>query len=280
MSWRRRIVSLAHVNGTDLYYIEHGKGLPCLVMHGGMGIDHTYLHPWLDSIGDVLHLVYYDHRGNGRSSRPPIETLTWEELAADANALREYLGLDRTVLIGHSFGGFVALEYALRYPQYLSHLILIDTAPAWDYMEEIVANTERKGLTPEMREALTRQGTFTDEEFGNHLRTIAPLYFYKYKPEVAEKLFSKIVFCASAAERGNELQKNYNVVPRLSEIHIPTLLLVGIDDFICPPSQAHRMQKNIPNSELVIFERSGHLPYIEEPDAFFSAVRSWLARKI
>jgi proline iminopeptidase len=70
----------------------------------------------------------------------------------------------------------------------------------------------------------------------------------------------------------------YNVVPRLDEIHIPTLILAGRDDFICPPSQAHILHEGIANSELVIFENSGHLPYIEEAEAFFGPVRDWIKR--
>jgi pimeloyl-ACP methyl ester carboxylesterase len=62
---------VAYLNGTELFYVEVGEGTPCLVMHGGLGFDHTWLHPWLDPLGDVMHLVYYDHRGNGRSGRPP-----------------------------------------------------------------------------------------------------------------------------------------------------------------------------------------------------------------
>lgn len=61
---------IAKINGADLFYLTRGEGLPCLVMHGGLGLDHTYLHPWLDPLGDTLQLVYYDHRGNGRSGRP------------------------------------------------------------------------------------------------------------------------------------------------------------------------------------------------------------------
>lgn len=269
----------AHVNDTELYYVECGTGLPCLVMHGGLGFDHTYLHPWLDPLGDVLHRVYYDHRGNGRSGRPSIDTLTYEQLADDANALRKYLGFDKVVVMGHSAGGFIALEYALRYPQYLSHLILIDTAPAWDYQEEIKANAERKGMTAEMIEIWNAPPSSTDEEFARRVKVMSPLYFYKYNAEVADRLLSKTVFCVAAAKRDDELVKDYNVVARLGEIKAPTLILVGRDDWICPPSQAQRMHKGIPNSELVVFEQSGHFPYVEKPDVFFSAVRDWLARK-
>src|SRR5215210_6762462 len=69
---------VAHLNDTELFYVEVGEGLPCLVMHGGLGFDHSALHPWLDPLGDVMRLVYYDHRGNGRSGRPPSQTITFE----------------------------------------------------------------------------------------------------------------------------------------------------------------------------------------------------------
>lgn len=69
-------MQVAHLNGTELFYVEVVEGTPCLVMHGGLGFDHTCLHPWLDPMGDVMHLVYYDHRGNGRSDRPPSRDAT------------------------------------------------------------------------------------------------------------------------------------------------------------------------------------------------------------
>jgi proline iminopeptidase len=247
-------------------------------MHGGMGFDHTYLHPWLDPLGDVLHLVYYDHRGNGRSGRPPIETLTYEQYAADANGLREHLGFDKVAVVGHSAGGFVALKYAILHPQFLSHLILVDTTPAWDYEKEILANAVRKGVTPEMREVYAHAAT-SDADYSHRFKVLSPLYFHKFDPEVADRLFGKTVFCVTAAKRDKENLKSFNVTSSLHEIEAPTLILVGRHDFICPPSQAERMHKGIPESDIVVFEKSGHLPYAEEPDAFFSTVRNWIKQR-
>lgn len=89
----------------------------------------------------------------------------------------------------------------------------------------------------------------------------------------------KVILNLEAGKRDEELWKTYNVVPRLGEIQAPTLILVGRDDFTCPPSQAERMHKGIPKSELVVFEMSGHFPYAEEPDAFFSTVRRWIGAR-
>jgi proline iminopeptidase len=96
-----------------------------------MCFDHTYLRG-LDIVSDVLRLVYYDHRHNGRSGRPPVETLSHAQLAADAEGLRKLLGLGKVVVLGHSYGGFIALEYALRHPDSVSHLIPQDTAPQFN----------------------------------------------------------------------------------------------------------------------------------------------------
>jgi proline iminopeptidase len=91
-------MAFARVNGTSLFYTTVGRGLPCLVMHGGLGLDLTCLCPHLDPLGDILQLVYYDHRGNGRSGRPPRETMTHAQFAADADALAQHLGYNRVAV--------------------------------------------------------------------------------------------------------------------------------------------------------------------------------------
>src|SRR5579884_4062696 len=266
----------ADINGTQLFYLEVGRGWPCLVMHGGCGFDHTLLHPWLDPLCDILRLIYYDHRGNGRSGRPPLETLTFEQFADDADSLRQHLGIDKIAVVGHSFGGHIALHYALRYPQYLTHLILLDTAPAWDYTDEIVANAKRKGATPDMLALLDFERCATDDDLKKGIRRLAPLYYHHFDLELAERLFGKVIFTGAALRRGGQLLKSYNIADRLKDITAPTLIMTGKDDFITPPSQADRLKHGIPRSTLVILEESGHFPYAEQPEEFFRAVRSWL----
>lgn len=267
---------VAHLNDTELFYVdEAGGGLPFLVMHGGLGLDHTWLYPWLDPLGEQMRLVYYDHRGNGRSGRPPSETLTFEQFCSDADALRDYLGFERVGVMGHSYGGFIALEYALRYPERLSHLILFDTTSAIDYAEEIMANARRKGATQEQMEAFTASPE-SDAEFWRNWKLIEPLYFHNFGAELAERASGKTVPSVEASKAGDAILGGWDLTSRLGEISTPTLVLVGQDDFICPPSRAKILHESIPNSELVVFERSGHLAHIEEPEAFFDAVRGWL----
>ena len=267
---------VARLNGTELFYVEVGEGIPCLVLHGGLGLDHTYLHPWLDPLGDVLRLVYYDHRGAGRSGRPPADTLTFDQLAADADALRAHLGVDRVGLLGHSFGGFVALHYALRYPRRVARLILVSTAAAWDYLAEVAANLVRRGATEEMLRLMASESSPDDAEAGRVFRILAPLYFTRPDAGIAGDLFRRTLFSAVAMTRGRELLRAHDLAHRLGEIAAPTLILAGRDDFITPVSQAERLQRRIHNSRLVLLDRSGHFPHAEEPDAFQTAVRRWV----
>ena len=268
---------VAHLNDTELFYVEVGEGLPCLVMHGGLGGDHSSLHPWLDPLGDVMRLVYYDHRGNGRSGRPRSDSITFEQLCADADALREHLGFEEIAVLGYSFGGFIALEYALRYPERISHLILLDTAPTFDYEEEIEANARRKGATQEQLEALDASAEDEGESW-RLWKVIEPLYFCTFDADLAERVMGKTVISVEAADAGDAIIEGWDLTPRLGEISAPTLILVGRDDFVCPPSQAKIMHEGIPNSELAVFENSGHFTHVEEPEAFFDAVRGWLRR--
>jgi len=114
------------IRDVSLFVEVVGRGDPLVLMHGGPGADHCTLLPFR-RLSDRFTLIFYDHRCNGRSQGAAVSSMTWENLTADAEALRQRLGFERWAVLGHSFGGHVALEYALRYPASLSHLVLLDT---------------------------------------------------------------------------------------------------------------------------------------------------------
>src|SRR5210317_2512497 len=114
------------IRDVSLFVKVVGQGYPLLLMHGGPGMDHTSLLPLLPA-ADRFTLIYFDQRCNGRSDGIPVSSMTWDNLTADAEAIRQRLGFEKWAVLGHSFGGMVALEYALRYPDSLSHLLLMDT---------------------------------------------------------------------------------------------------------------------------------------------------------
>src|SRR5512135_3312569 len=122
----RRGARLLKIEDASLFVDVVGHGYPLLLMHGGPSADHWTMLPFR-RLADQFTVIFYDHRCNGRSTGAPVESMTWENLTADADAIREKLGFERWAVLGHSFGGHVALEYALRYPDSVSHLVLLDT---------------------------------------------------------------------------------------------------------------------------------------------------------
>jgi proline iminopeptidase len=220
--------------------------------------------------------VFYDHRGNGRSERTGRETLTFEQFSADAEALRQELGIGQVVLLGHSYGGFIALDYALRYPGSISRLILISTAPAVDYWPEIRQNMRRRGATPEMIESFESGDWSTDAELKAHVDLVGHLNFAAANEKLAPEVFRDTIYSAYARSAAFDLLQTYDVEPRLREISVPTLVIVGREDVFTPMSQAERLHRAIPGSELEVIENAGHFNYAEQPEPFFPAVRSWL----
>ena len=270
-------------NGVELYYRVEGQGDPALVMHGGLGVDHTpFVNSSFNTLADRLKLVYYDHRCNGRSGCPGIESLTHENLATDAEGLRVALGLEQPTVIGHSYGGFVALEYALRYSSKPRRLILITTAPSYETLNE--ARAEAMSRAPELMPAVER--SLNAEAKNNAERRaimaeLAPLYCYNFK-EMEKKLVQATRDTVYSVEAHRQSFKNlvpkYDVRSKLDSIDIPVLIICGRHDWITPVSQSQLMHERLPNSELVIFENSAHWVYVEEPELFQETVGDWLDR--
>lgn len=266
----------AAVGGTTLYYEELGHGPPCLVMHGGLGVDHTCFRPALDRLGARLRLVYYDHRGNGRSGRPPPETLTMEQLADDADALATYVGAHRVMVLAHSYGTFVAQELALRHPDRVAGLVLIGATPGQLGASESPDDEHGPPPPPELQ-ALLRASPATDEEYAVIVRAIAPFYVHRIEPAALEPVLSKTILSAGAMRRSMEVLAGWSAVDRLGAVASPVVLLVGRHDVFCSPPQSERIARRVPEAELVVFEESGHFPWLEEPD-FFAVVSTWLDR--
>ena len=254
-----------------------------LVLHGGLGWDHTYLRPWLDPLGNQVELIFYDQRGNGRSAEPEdwgaVTHQTWTE---DADRLREYLGFERVLLFGHSYGGFLAQEYALRYPERVLGLILCSTAPAMDYAETAVAAAQARA-TPEQFQTLLggMAAPFPDDAaLRDFSLMLIPIYCHGPVPQGLQESFASMHYRAAAFNRSFfGCLPHFNTTTRLDEITAPTLILGGSDDWLGPPAQTtERLHAGIPGSERVLFEHSGHDPFAEEPERFVAVVSKWLSR--
>lgn len=272
---------LVQTDDTELFCVIEGGGRPMLVMHGGLGLDHTYLRPWLDALANQAQIVYYDHRGNGRSARSAsLIEISHDIWTADADALREQLGFERVILFGHSYGGYLAQEYALRYGKHLDGLVLCCTAPAVDYPDVMVGNLQSRSTPEQFKaviDALSRPVS-DDATLKRVWYGALPLYFKNYDAGLGAEILEKIQFSAAAFNHSFfKCQPNFNTVGRLNEVSTPALVIAGRDDWAAPPAQgAERLHAELPNSEMVIFEDSGHFPFIEENERFVSTVGQWI----
>lgn len=267
----------AAINGTEIWYELVGEGAPCLVMHGGLGMDHTCFRPWFDRLADRLQLVYYDHRRNGRSARPPLDTVTMEQLADDADALAEHLGHERVVVIGHSYGGFIAQETVLRHPERVRAVVLIGTTPGQRGTGERTEDFEGPPLPKEFIELLSSPPT-NDDEFVAFMRRLLPHYFHRFDPAIVEPAMAQTIFDLDTQTRSMQVLAGWSAADRLPSVAVPTLLIVGSQDVFAAPGQSRRIAAKVKGAEVVEIDEAGHFPWMEQPEAFFSALEGWLDR--
>src|SRR3546814_552440 len=200
-------------------------------------------------------------------------------MADDVEALRIHLGVEKPVVLGSSFGGMVALQYAVRYPDSLSTLILSDTAPSYDFyatsMERVadLANAEQLELL------MARfSGTITLEQNMRWNEVVGPLYYRTFPPLAQlEAATARMAFGPEVAEHVMRYElPSYDVRAQLGIIHAPTLVLVGRHDWVTGPLQAEEIVKGIPHADLHIFENSGHNPQEEETDEYIDVVARFI----
>ena len=264
-----------------------GPGIPLLCLHGGPGSTHVGLKA-LDPLADERRVVLYDQLGSGNSSQPHDPSLwTVELFVAELANVREALGLDRVHLLGHSWGGQLAQEYALTQPAGLVSLVLSSTLSSAALWRKESLRL-REGLPPETRRALDEHeaaGTTGDPEYERaifeflhqHLCRLDP-----WPPVIEEVLRStnlevyNTMWGPSEAHPTGVLA-DWDVTPRLGEIQVPALVLCGRYDE-ATPLQAETIAAALPDAELVIFEQSAHTAPIEEPERYLATVRAFLAR--
>jgi proline iminopeptidase len=266
----------------DLWRNSVGHGFPTLVMHGGMGLDHSYFTPALDPLADCLNLIYYDHRGSGRSPEPPDwNSVSEQSWVNDADALRRQLGHGRVIVFGHSYGGIVALEYALRFPERVAGLILCSSFAAFDFGELAFARLSQRATASQI-EALAAglSSPFSDDQsFRAFAELIFPFSFHQPTESNLRAVASVLLRAAAYNHSVFTCLPKFSALARLQHVSVPTLIMGGADDWSCPVEHSiARLHQGIGGSEMVVFEKSGHFPFVEQQDEFILSVRDWLAR--
>jgi proline-specific peptidase len=277
---------LVSVGDTRLHVVERGNGYPLIVLHGGPGLDHRSFGDYLDALGQENRLLLVDQRAQGRSDRAPEDTWTLERMAADVDALARALGLERYAVLGHSYGAIVALQNAVDFPGAAAQTIVSSGVPAARFLADVDANLA--AFEPvELREQVTRswareKHVQTSEEFESLLHDQLPFHFREAESELLSEFERRTAGGVYSAEVlrhfANEEYGGIEVEERLGGVTQPVLVLAGRHDRTCSVAAAEAIAAGIPNAELVVFEESCHMTFVEENERYLEVVRDFLAR--
>lgn len=273
------------VNGFDLWYRESGQknpGPPVVVLHGGPGMSCHYFKDSLEFLATTHRLVYFDQRGSGYSEIKPelyhrifrtrVNHYTLGALIHDLEVLRrDVVQAEKIILLGHSFGGLVALGYAAEYEQHVDRMVLVSSAAVeddlWVDFRSGLSILFNNGFPPSDPEA-------ANQWFVNALPSILAESFHD--PQAIELLEPGYAsFATAMAVRKSTAA--LDLLPALKGVNVPTLVAYGAAE---PASTAEGYQVQIdellPNSKRVRFERSGHWSFLEERERFASVVGDFI----
>lgn len=246
-----------------------------VLLHGGPGYDHSGFKPAFSRLADLCQIVYYDHRGHGRSDRRPASEWTLDTFADDVVRLCDALGIVKPIVLGQSFGGFVAQRYIARHPGHPAKVILSSTSPHMALPRKL-AMFERLG-GPVAREAArafwTSPGPATWATYQQHC---SPLYNTRPADPQARlrTRFNEPILFASA---GGE-QQTMNLLPGLAAAQCPVLVMAGEQDPVCPLADALDIAAALPARwcQFASFADAGHGAWRDVPDAAFARLRDFI----
>ena len=283
---------LIEVNGVKLFVEIKGQGEPLLLIAGGPGFSHFSFHPHFDVLEREFKVIYFDAYGTGKSDRADSpDSYSLQKNVEDVEGLRKALAIKSWHVLGHSYGGMVAQVYTLKYPHSVKKLILSSTlfsAEMWQAGGEVF-NHEMKNLFPERWQkilALREQGRRSNDPEIDGLFGVpmALVYFYdgsnQSKLMGNDTLWNSDVFYAIAGENvsfmvGGDIY-DFDTREQLKNLKMPLLIMAGRWDRLVAPRYSIKFKKYAPQARFVIFEKSGHFPYVEEPEEYFTLVREFL----
>jgi proline iminopeptidase len=271
------------IDDTSLWVVERGpeSGFPLLVLHGGPGLDHHEFADYLDPLTDRgVHLLLVDQRAQGLSEPSDPSTWTLERHAQDVIMLARSMRLPAYAVLGHSYGAFVALQNAVDYPGMAAATIISSGVPGPRWLERIEPNLltfQPESLRSQVAESWAREATVTTrDEFASVMHDQWPFHFAdptdpriaEYERRTADTVYSPEVLRHFAnAEYGG-----IDVEDRLGDVRGPVLVLAGRHDRTCVVDGSEAMAHDIPDARLEVFERSAHMPFVEEQDRYLEVV--------
>lgn len=252
-----------------LHYTDDGPGRVVVLLHG-FPLDHTIWDAQRGTLGSIYRLICPDLRGHGRTAAPE-GVYTIDAMADDVIELLDALKIaEKVVLGGLSMGGYVALSIAARYPERLRGLLLIDTRAGGDTPEAARAREELAAQVEASASAEPVVSSMLPKLFAASTRQDRP----ELVALVGDQMGRTVPRGIAGALRGMAVRPDRTA--GLAKIAIPTLVMVGAEDTITPPEQARAMSEAIPNSQLVVIPRAGHLAPLENPAAANEALLTFL----
>jgi proline iminopeptidase len=273
------------INGARLNVEVFGpEDGPVLIAHHGGGGIGSLAEPkgTFGPLADRFRVIVFDARGCGLSEG--IAPYSHEQWAADVDGLRQWAGVDKITVAGGSYGGFIALEYAVRYPEHVSAVILRDTSPDGANLEiafENARNQDRVEINWDNFNRYWSGNIFNDQDLKERWAEIIPLYDFEYDPVASAARVEAGIYRHEAHNWC--FQHNwgvYDVKPQLPNVTVPILVTVGRLDWVTPVSSSETIARLAPNAELVIFEKSGHSPQFEEREEFQRVIREFMDRAV
>jgi proline iminopeptidase len=281
------------VNGSKLWIETEGNGEPVLLIPGGPGNSHTYLHPWFSELAKNFKVIYLDAFGRGKSDRAKsTDEYTFKRDVEDIEVLRKALKIEKWIVLGHSYGGMVAQAYALEYPSAVDKLILSNSfysGEMWQANNDN-CNYEFKNQYPEAWEKLQKlrdQGfnSSSDEHVSAYTLPSGLLYFYN--PENVNKVRSdslimnlKVYYTLVGYDGdfiiGGDVSK-LDFRKELKNLKMPSLIIEGRFDRVAVPRWSVKFKEYAPQAKFVMFEKSGHNPYIEETEKYFKVLNGFMS---
>ncbi|OJD28828.1 prolyl aminopeptidase [Diplodia corticola] len=275
------------LNGADFNYSIAGPpgGRLIILLHGGRGFgdhrsDFSAYKPLADH-GDGYRVLGFDYRGHGRSSCSP--PYTFAQLVDDIDAFRRHFAGEegKAVVAGGSFGGYLAQQYAITYSNKVSHLVLRGTAPSHHHEEEALSTfAARLHKAPNASIEMVHKvfSAFEDDdEFRLIIFALNPLYVETYDADAGLKKIRDTVFRAETHNAlYSEQEKYFDYRDELHKVTAKTLIVVGDQDWICPPSQSSIIAEKIQGSRLLVIPGANHSVQVEKNAEFLQAVRELL----
>lgn len=246
-----------------------------LLLHGGPGFDHSTYKPNLSPLAEVAQVIYLDHRSNGRSDRTAPDRWTLENWADDVRAFCAALEIEKPIVMGTSFGGFVAMVYGTRHPDHPGKLILCTTSGKWR-LARVLEVFERLGGKAAREAARAYWENPAVETMADYIRICIPLY--NHNPSGPE-LFSRSIFNAQVATTfAAGEQRDFDILSRLSRIKCPTLVMGGEDDPVTPMQDSQDIAAALPKQwvRLERFAAAGHGIVNDAPERFIEVLKDFI----